>query len=71
MSGAAHLRYVVLRRPLDYAVAAGAFLFALWMMFYPLLAVRELLALLGIEGLVRYAAQIPIIREVMNFLNSS
>ncbi len=52
VSGAARTRYVVLRaRPLDYAVAAGAFLFALWMMFYPLPAVRELLALLGIEGL--------------------
>jgi len=52
VSGAGRTRYVVLRaRPIDYVVIVGAFAFMLWMMFYPLPALRDLLARLGIEGL--------------------
>lgn len=52
VSGAGRTRYVVLRaRPIDYVVIVGAFAFMLWMMFYPLPALRDLLLRLGIEGL--------------------
>ena len=52
VSGAGRTRYVALRaKPIDYTVAVAAFMFMLWMMFYPVPALRELLARWGIEGL--------------------
>ncbi len=52
VSGSGRTRYVVLRaRPVDYAVVAGAAAFTLWMIFYPLPAVRDVLARFGFTGL--------------------